>query len=399
MLKRPLEGPKNAHYWHILQTFDAAEIGFNRYVSLFPRASWNQLWSKQPNESEKTVYLTGGREVTFKSGFDYQNLRIETLHGAIIDECRLQNKLIWTQVIRPMLGRYKGWCDFYSTPNGFDWFYDLEAEAMASPEEWDLFNAPSTEAWWWTPEEIASAKRTMSESEFAQEIMAEFRDIASGKAYISFNHNNLSLTNPFYKDGPIHPMLGIVVGMDFNLSPMCWTLGQKRAEEFYWFDEVYLKGSHTQEAAEVLAKKIVALNHKPGVIICGDATAKAGQRAASGQSDYDIVFQTLDRYKIPWMNMTPESNPGVKDRVNTVNARLKDAMGIPHMWINPVGCPMAKRDFDRVVWKVGNSDRISLDQTKDTDLTHASDGIGYAICGLSPLNYESKLPTTRVMIR
>lgn len=383
----------------MLQTYGAAEVAFNRYVKLFPKDSWNELWAKKPNESERTVYLTGGREVGFKSGNEYDNLRIETLDGVIIDECREQPVELWTQVIRPMLGRRKGWAEFYSTPNGFDWFYDLYNDALANINEWGVVHAPSTEAWWWTPEEILSAKRSMGEAEFAQEIMAEFRDLTSGKAYNNFGEHNLAITSPIYPEGLVHPMLPIIVGMDFNLSPMAWHLGQKRIDDFYWFDRVFLKGSHTQEAAAVLCQKLIEHGAKTcGVVLAGDATSKAGQRAAAGQSDYDIICQALDIAGIKWENRTPESNPNVKDRVNTVNAHLKDANGAAHLFIHPINCPELIKDFQRVVWKQGAQGAV-LDQIKDPMLTHSSDGVGYAICSLSPLTYSSGVGTMKVIMR
>jgi len=394
---RPLQEKENAIYWYILQTHDAAEIAFKRYVKLFPREAQIFLFTKKPNESSKTVFLRGGREVVFKSGQNFEDLRAETLNGVIIDEFRQQNPLLWTSIIRPMLARFNAWADIYSTPNGFDHTYDLYNDALIDPD-FGVFHAPSTEAWWWTREEILSAKRTMSPEMFAQEIMAEFRDMSSGKVYVSHGSWNMREDNPFYKEGPIHPSLPVLVAMDFNLSPMAWTLGQKRSEHFHFFDEIWLKKSHTPEAAEVLAQKILELNPKYGIILAGDASSKSGQRAAAGQSDYDIICQTLDRYNIKWDNQTPDSNPGIKDRINTMNSKLRAATGETFITYNPVKCPHLKKDFDRVVWKTG-TDRLFEDQTKDPDLTHSSSGVGYLVCALSPLVYQQTVPALKVHTR
>lgn len=389
MVKKPLLGPRFGRYWHILQTHTAASIAFDRYVRLFPKSSWSTLWAKKPNESEKTVFLTGFREVSFKSGQNFEDLRSETLHGAIIDECRQQDPRLWKMIIRPMLGRYGGWCEFYSTPNGFDWFYDLTQDHKDDPE-WEFFHAPSWEAWWWTPEEIASAKRTMSEAEFAQEIGAEFRDLTRGKAYVNFGPHNLRRGNPWTTGDEWNEYLPIGVGMDFNLSPMAWSLSQRKANKMHFGGEIWIPNSNgTAEAAQVLADRVQG--HKPGVILCGDATAKAGQRAAAAQSDYDILCQVLDANGIPWTNLTPESNPRVKDRVNTVNARLMSASGDVDVTVDPEKCPMLVKDFERVVWKEGNAGVI-LDQKTDPMLTHMSDGAGYIICQNLPLDAASSKP-------
>jgi hypothetical protein len=388
MFKKPLEGEPNRVYWHILQTHSVAEIAFNRYVQLFPRESWTHLFAKRPNESERTVWLSGHRQVSFKSGENFEDLRAETLSGLIIDECRQQDPKLWTMVTRPMLAKYKGWADFYSTPNGYDWFYDLYQSAKTNPEEWECFTSPSTEAWWWTPEEIESARRSMSEAQFAQEIMAEFRDLAQGKAYINFGDHNKRIGSPLAQAGSeLNRYLPIHVGLDFNLTPMAWTLSQKRGNHMHFHDEIFLEGSHTPEAAEVLAQKVKG--HAMGVVLCGDATSKAGQRAAAGASDYDILCSVLDGHGIKWTNLTPASNPMVKDRVNTVNARLKSASGEAFVTIDPVTCPRLVRDFERVVWKQGASSLI-LDQKTDPLLTHASDGAGYLICQTLPIDSTSQ---------
>jgi hypothetical protein len=44
--------------------------------------------------------------------------------------------------------------------------------------------------------------------------------------------------------------------MDFNLSPMAWTLGQFHKNQAYWFDEIHLNNSHTQEAALELVRRV-----------------------------------------------------------------------------------------------------------------------------------------------
>lgn len=394
LLWKPLQSKEDATYWHVLQTHSAAEVMFERYMKMI-HPYRDQILSYK-NEGEKRIELIGGRSIFWKSGENYEDLRGETLDGVVIDEARLQDPLLWRSTIRPMLAKTKGWGDILTTPNGYDWVYDLYNEANLDPD-WLVIHAPSSEAWWWNPEEIDSAKRTMSESEFAQEIMAEFRDMTAGRAYVTFGEHNLRETNPFYSKGLVHPQLPIIIGMDFNLSPMAWTLGQKKIDDFYWFDELYLKRSHTQEASEALAQMIIGYNHqKTGVILCGDATSKSGQRAAAGQSDYDIVCQTLDRHNIKWIQMTPESNPTVKDRVNTVNSKLQDASGASHVFIHPKNCPQAVRDFQRVVWKDVQGQMI-LDQSTDKERTHSSDGISYAVCALSPLVYKKGSTVMRII--
>lgn len=398
LLKRGWEQP-NAVLWYVSPTYDSARVMFRRAVHALNGCKG--VLACPPNQSELLITLINGTRIFYKSGEVFENLRTETLDGVVIDEVRNQHPDLWPLVIRPMLTTTKGWAAFISTPNGFDHFYDLFCFAQAN-ENWGAFQAPSTCNPLITEQELADAKRTMSEAQFAQEYLAEFRDLTSGRAYITFSEQNLKKENPFYQNGLVHPQLPIVVGMDFNLSPMAWTLGQKKIDDFYWFDEVWLKNSHTQEAAHALAQKIIQHQGDKistvGVLLCGDATSKAGQRAAASQSDYDIICQILDSYKIKFVNMTPDSNPLVKDRVNNFNSKLKDANGNVHMWMHPDNCPHLVRDCQRVVWKQ-NANSLVLDQTTNTELTHSSDGVGYALHILSPLKYDAALPTIRILLR
>ena len=389
MLWKPLTSKTDSIYWYILQTNTAAEIAFNRYWDMIRPTPG--LLMKKPNESEKSVQLIGNRMIFFKSGHEFENLRAETLDGCIIDEYRQQSKFLWQRVIRAMLARKNGWCDFLSTPNGFEHFYDLFEMAKSDKSgEWAAFHAPSSEAWWWTPEEISSAKATMSEAEFSQEIMAEFRDLAAGKAYLSFGTHNLSMTSPFSKTvGLWSPYMPIILGPDFNITPMAWTISQMNHLDWYFFDEIFLRQSHTLEASEVFAHKVLIMKEQgfkaePNVIICGDATSKSSQRAAAGKSDYDILESTLKKYGITYQQRTPETNPKVKDRVNTMNMMMRAADGSVHFYLNPETCPNLKKDCERVVWKIGASGAF-LDQVSNPDLTHISDGAGYAVCELTPL--------------
>lgn len=401
MIWKPLQGPKMSVYWHVLQTYSAAGIIYERFMrEIHPAKSALVTYN---SDSDLRVEFRGGRNIFFKSGDNFENLRTESLAGAIIDEARQQSPLLWPTIIRPMLAKSKGWGDLLTTPDGFDWVYDLYNEAKLNPTEWGVIHAPSTEAWWWTPHEIESIKKSMTEAQFAQEIMAEFRDLTAGRAYPNFGDWNLSEQNPFAPIGIMHPQLPLGISMDFNLNPMAWTIGQKRVDQFYWFDEVWLKHTHTQESAKLLCHKIIEhmgieKAKQIGVILGGDSSSKSAQRAAAGQSDYDIVCQALDNAGIKWLNVTPEANPGIKDRVNTVNAKLKNAEGTVSMWFHPTGCPRAVRDMQRVVWKPSASG-VLLDQMKDTDLTHSSDGIGYFVHALSPLKYDETVPTMRVLMR
>ncbi len=389
LIWKPLKGKTNSIYWHVLQTYSAADVVYDRYMRFIHPHKDTLMTYK--NESERRIELIGNRNIFFKSGQNFEDLRTESLDGVVIDEARQQDKRLWAMVVFPMLAKSNGWADIMTTPNGYDWIYDLKKDKENDPS-WGVTHAPSWEAWWWTPEQIAEAKKNMSELEFRQEIGAEFVNLRAGRVYYAFTDANKTEKCPWYADKPWSPYHPVLLGLDFNVNPMHWTLGQGVNHYYWWFDEIHLKDSNTPEAAKALATKLLIMReqgHRPAdydVIICGDASGNA--RSTKGnESDYEIIKQTLKAHGIKFRNITPEANPSIKDRVNAVNAKLKSAGGEISMWVHPYGCRMLIHDLERVSWKPGAD--FVLDSGTQKDLTHASDSIGYPIAELSPVKIVS----------
>lgn len=395
---KPFLGREFGKYWYVLQTRSAAKIAFQRFKELFYKSP--ELLDEEPNHTELKFVMRGQRMIWFKSGKNFEDLRAETLDGVVIDELRQQHPDLWPKVIFPMLGRRKGWADLYTSANGFDHCYDLYERTKKDPN-WGVFHAPSTEAWWWTPEEIAIAKAEMNENEFAQELMAEFRDLSAGRAYFAYGRHNQTDINPFVGIVGVKysKHLPIILGMDFNLSPMSWHLGQFKDGHFHWSEEIHLERSNTPEAADALVLRLLSSGipkEDLHVWIIGDATGKATQRT-SNQTDYDIVFNRLKRAGIRYTNKTPDSNPSVKDRVNAVNNVLKSSDGTVRMTLDPEECPALHQDFTRVVWK--SSEDYILSPGVKKELTHASDSVGYPVCVLAMLKSSKGVGTLRVIVR
>lgn len=350
---------------------------------------------RKPHESNLHVQLTGDRNVFFKSGKNYQDLRMETLDGVIIDEFRQQPKELWPVIIRPMLSKRRGWGDLLTTPNGFDHVYDLSEEIKNNPD-WSLFHAPSTDAWWWTPEEIASVRKDMTEAEFRQEIMAEFVLLTSGLAYSSYseaNHRQELMTD--------WQILPIFLSCDFNVNPMAWYLSQFNKSSVHTFSEIYLPNTNTHECSKELIERLRMIKDRGWksnkVIVTGDATGKA-RRTSATESDYAIIYNALKDSGFIVESRVSDSNPPVKERVNTVNARLRSASGEVSFTFDQIKCPKLLGDFRKVSWKQGAE--ATLDQDgHNSMLTHCTDSVGYLLCEIMPLKKIGAVGKVHVIVR
>lgn len=382
LLKQAWQTPKTK-YWMLSPTNDQAILQYRRCVGMLMPCKDVML---KKNQTEKRIKLLNFSEIRFMSGEVLDNLRGEALHGAVIDEVRDQHPDLWSMVLRPMLTTTRGFATFISTPNGFDKFYDFYLRSNTD-KEWSSFSSPSTCNPLFTQEEYEAAKSDMSEDQFAQEIMAEFRDIGSGSSFTSFGQHNIRPISPFSNSESYSEFLPILVGMDFNLSPTCWVLGQYRNRDIYYREEIRqlrprLSMGATQSAAEELADRVK--DHKLGVVLIGDASGRAGQRAATaGQSDYDVIKGVLRQRGIPYTDKTPLSNPTIKDRVNCANAAFKSADGSVHTWFHPTGCKDTIKDIQRSSFKMGVTN-LAFDD-RDKQQGHARDAATYPICVLAPI--------------
>lgn len=372
---------KPATYWFILPIYNQAKKIYKRFEKDFFK-SQNAV-VRDYSKTDLYFKLLSGGEFFCVSGEVFDNLRMETLAGVVIDEFREQKKDLWPLVIRPMLATTNGWADFLSTTNGFDDFYELYQKAKDDQGgTWSAFTAPSTCNPLFKQSEFEEARKDMSELQFRQEILAEFVNLASGKVYKNYGDHNLVDSNPFAPRGADYsPHLPIVVGLDFNVTPMCWHLGQTNNIKIHWEDRIWLTNSDTAEACEELVSKVSG--HAPGVILVGDSAGKArSTKASAGETDYSIIHATLKKHNIKYQDLTPTENPLQKDRVNTMNARLKSASGEVCVTLNRNKTKELQRDFMRVIWKEGS--QASIDKT-DPLLTHASDSVGYPTCVILPL--------------
>jgi len=161
---------KGQRIWWIAPTYQEGLEGWRYLLKLVARI---------PNVGVHQVGLTvnfpGGGSIQVKTADNPDNLRGAGLDGVVFDEAAVMNAMVWELVIRPALADKQGWALFISTPQHFNWFYDLWARGQddAYPD-WASWQLPTWDNPFIAEGEIEAARGEMTEEDFEQEFGASF---------------------------------------------------------------------------------------------------------------------------------------------------------------------------------------------------------------------------------
>jgi hypothetical protein len=356
----------------------------NWYISPSYRMSkqitWIQLvnklsdlrWIKQKNEAELTIVLKNGSIISLKGADNWDSLRGVGLDFVVIDEFQDVPHQAWTEVIRPTLSDKQGKALFCGTPKGVgSWSHRLFTQAVHEPN-WNAWQFTTIEGGNVPQEEIDAARRDLDDKTFAQEYLATFNTY-SGVVYYNFDYKGTVVPMSNKDVGVIH------VGQDFNLSPMSSVIAQVTRTGIHVFDEIKLLGSNTEEVVEELR---VRYPHSK-IVMYPDPASRQRKTSAGGKTDFSILANAGFEMRARQFH-TP-----IRDRVNSVNALLKNAAGERKLFVDPK-CKNTIDSLQRLTYKEGTN---QID--KDTGLDHFSDAMGYLVDYLFPIkknsnNYEEE---------
>lgn len=359
--------------WYVAPTYRQAK-----------RIAWSELkqltreyWASKPNETDLTIQLTSGGTISLRGADNYDSLRGQGIDFVVLDEFASMAPAAWTEVLRPALSDRQGRALFIGTPRGYNHFYDLYREVQERPH-WATFQFTTEQGGNVAKEELESATHELDERTYRQEFQASFENLTAGLAYYAFD--------PGGNVAPVEydSRLPLFWSLDFNFNPMCSIIGQRRGDWVFVLDELVLPDSHTGAACEEFlarTERFVKRSSLPVQLdIYGDATGE-GQRSSATRTDWQIVRDFLNRHRDLYRSSfrVGSSNPAVRDRVNCVNARLRNQAGHRRLSIHPQ-CRQLIKDFERVHWKTDPSGNTLNDIDKsDVNRTHLSDALGYMI--------------------
>jgi len=319
-------------------------------------------WIESSNEAELTIRLKNGSQIALKGCDNPDSLRGLGLDFVIFDEFQDSPKEAFTEVIRPALSDKKGRAMFTGTPKGVgSWSHELFTRAL-NEKDWAAWQFTTIDGGNVDAEEIESARRDLDEKTFLAEYMATFNTYSGTVAYnFSYKENVVPLPEP--EMGWIH------VGIDFNILPMTAVIAQVKGQECHVFDELHMKGSNTEEVCEELKHRYPYSK----IIAYPDPASRQKKTSAGGKTDFSILMNAGFTVKARHFH-TP-----VRDRVNSLNAKLKNAAGLRTLFIDPK-CKHTIDSLQRLSYIEGTN---TID--KNSGLDHQFDALGYMVDFLFPI--------------
>jgi hypothetical protein len=300
-------------------------------------------WKTRVSDSELWIRTIKGAEL-WVVGLDVA-ARVEGTpwDGCVIDELANCKPKIWQANIRPALADRKGWAWLIGVPDmqapGQVDYEAMVDRAMSGVDpEWACFTWPSESIL--PKSEVESARLAMDPRIFEQEYLGKFI-LTGGRAFGDFN------MGLHVRPTPYDPALPICWSLDFNIDPMCAGVIQHYKGQIAVIDELTLPDTKTETACVAFMERAEA-NHWDlrGLTIYGDASGGA-RDSTSGISDWHIVKNCLRRFE-PRVKV-PRANPGIKDTINAVNAKLKNVEGDASLRIDP-RCHRLIDDLKSALW-------------------------------------------------
>jgi len=363
-LLRAATSGKNKNCWYLAPTFGAAkEIAWDMLIANIPES-----YIVSTNLTALTIKLINGSTISLK-GTDNggATLRGRSLDFCVLDEFSLMRPEVWYEVIRPSLSDREGSALFIGTPQGRNHFYDLWAKGLSGTDNWQSFQYTTIQGGNVSESEIEQARSDLDERTFKQEYEAEFVTYAG---LIYYNFERASSVVKYQDDGGV-----LHLGMDFNTNPMSCVAALRKGNTLICIDEIIIYGSNTDE----MAKEIHQRYPNRQIIIYPDPAARQRKTSAGGRTDLSILQNA------GFMTKAKQSHPAVRDRINSVNSRLKSGNGERHLFFTDK-CKQAIKSLERQTYKEGTSQ-----PNKDDGYDHMNDALGYMVEYLFPIKTDYKI--------
>ena len=364
--------------WVVAPTYQTAEKVF--------REVWHSIIQNRNPEknvptrraSYKDMYIetTSGSTFEAKSADNPNSLVGEGLDLLILDEAAKQKKIVWEMYLRPTLSDRKGRAIFITTPEGYNWVYDLYLKGQTD-EEWLSFNSPSWENQFAYPEgagdiDLKEAKRNLSIEIFDQEYGSKFTSFA-GRVY------------PFDRDldtgnFPYNPNLPTFCSLDFGYRMPAAAWFQTNRVEGKWhiniIDEIIHKSNIKTDE---LAKQVKSRPYNTQAYF-GDPAGKSVQ-GQSGLGDIEI----FRKFGMGIRSVRDRVSTNIASGISHVRSFMENAEGERFVHLDR-RCKGLAEDFENYRYpehKEGTN--LKPDPLKDGIHDHGMDMVRYFFTNRFPI--------------
>ena len=309
--------------WLVGLSYDKADLMFREIWKLMVVGRSNDII--KASEKERYIKFKWGTTVEAKSADNPDSLVGEGLDLLIIDEAAKVKPRIWDMYLSPTLSDRKGKAIFISTPEGFNWLYDLYLLGK-SDDLWESHQAPSWDNEYSFPSGtqdhfLIERKRNMSKELYDQEYGAQFTSF-EGRVY-PFDRN---IDVGYY---PYNPHLPVFCSIDFGyrMPSVGWYQTHRVNGEWHinMIDEIAHKTNiKTDELAATIKSKPYIIERYYG--------DPAGLQASSQSGIGDI--EVLRKKGIIVNTVTDKASRSISAGINHVRSFIENANGERYLHLN-----------------------------------------------------------------
>ena len=353
----------NKKVWYIAPTrAQAKTIAWSK----LKRRLQDLRWIKTVNESELTVFLKNGTEISLKSAEVGDRLRGSGIDFVVLDEFADMDSEVWYEIIRPALSDTQGHAMFIGTPKGStNWAKDIY-DSYLTKSGWSSYSFTTLDGGNVPAEEIEQARQDLAPKVFRQEYEATWESFA-GVIFGEFGDHNIRPADAVTEREPL------IAGVDFNVTPISCVIMRRTRDGLHAIDEIVMENSNTTELVEEIR------NRYPSNPITAFPDPAGVQRKTSANGQTDITILSNAGFTVRYHR----SHPQVKDRINAANSLFYQREdGTTRFSISP-RCKQTIKSLRSWAYKEG-----TMVPDKSSGFDHMCDALTYAIEFLFPIRRE-----------
>lgn len=365
---------------------------------LFEVLDSNAIPYRQIKSRNEVVLSDCKSTIICRSADDPESLRGSNIAWLAADELSYISHAAWDRAIARVRhpNAQNRACVAALTPRGRDWTF----QSFRSPDKhasYDFIAAKPFENRAILDKDPLYYKRLEESYDskfYKQEVLGEIVAGGAGQVYYSFDRAvNVRDDIDFAHWQPVW------IACDFNIDPGVALILQPKSEsynlanvlqsgvvpdkpqEILVLQEVFLRNAPTDVVFDEVWKRIQPWKLKE-ITLFADSTGK-GRESSTGSTNFAVIENWAQEHRLKINRRIPSRNPDIEDRVNSMNAALKNASDGSRLFVHP-SCKELIADLESVTW---GPDQKHLDAS-DKLRTHISDGLGYCVAQVLPVHKQ-----------